>query len=82
MNPRPHAQKQRLSQLSIKTRIETQSLRLLCSELEDRLSQLSIKTRIETFPFRFISFQHLRLSQLSIKTRIETVMTARLEKEP
>ncbi len=61
----------RLSQLSIKTRIETgcrrcRQLSLCC------LSQLSIKTRIETSA-AVIKGVFLRgLSQLSIKTRIET----------
>ena len=62
----------RLSQLSIKTRIETNRIRTTPDDLPC-LSQLSIKTRIETdlrdYP------RDLRsscLSQLSIKTRIET----------
>ncbi len=60
-----------LSQLSIKTRIETL---LIASEAShfSRLSQLSIKTRIETTYMAIRTGLLPRLSQLSIKTRIET----------
>ncbi len=61
-----------LSQLSIKTRIET----IMCAGLRDQtwsLSQLSIKTRIETTEReKSCSAPVNSLSQLSIKTRIET----------
>ncbi len=61
----------RLSQLSIKTRIETDySLHTLLVKF--CLSQLSIKTRIETKISEGYTSSTLRLSQLSIKTRIET----------
>ncbi len=61
-----------LSQLSIKTRIETQ-VPTPSTPTSPCLSQLSIKTRIET-PCKFPSSHLLlsSLSQLSIKTRIET----------
>ncbi len=61
-----------LSQLSIKTRIETRQKWEAISGFFS-LSQLSIKTRIETFSLPMIHKEHHRgLSQLSIKTRIET----------
>ncbi len=60
-----------LSQLSIKTRIETTYRHLQCF-FPFCLSQLSIKTRIETAQ-DWQNHQLLAcLSQLSIKTRIET----------
>ncbi len=62
----------RLSQLSIKTRIETTSS-VRCQLPRSGLSQLSIKTRIETFVLpSILVFRRWCLSQLSIKTRIET----------
>ncbi len=66
-----------LSQLSIKTRIETYKY-VFFRSLISCLSQLSIKTRIETTQaytsyFRFF----ICLSQLSIKTRIETRILCR-----
>ena len=63
-----------LSQLSIKTRIETLSCRSEGTAVSARLSQLSIKTRIETFPLLHLPQPAFRLSQLSIKTRIETAL--------
>ena len=61
-----------LSQLSIKTRIETGFGKQTETDPE-RLSQLSIKTRIETAdePDTDETIR-IGLSQLSIKTRIET----------
>ncbi len=62
-----------MSQLSIKTRIETLAAALGDAIDQDGLSQLSIKTRIET---QSVVANPKRvppsLSQLSIKTRIET----------
>ena len=63
-----------LSQLSIKTRIETDSGPVKGFLPIFRLSQLSIKTRIETPSETFQSLQGYGLSQLSIKTRIETIL--------
>ncbi len=61
-----------LSQLSIKTRIETRRPRNPRQKTEG-LSQLSIKTRIETHPGFAVPYPTcFCLSQLSIKTRIET----------
>ncbi len=60
-----------LSQLSIKTRIETSLHPAGCWE-RPSLSQLSIKTRIETHKRVYPRFHQASLSQLSIKTRIET----------
>ncbi len=60
-----------MSQLSIKTRIETGGPADL-PESFPGLSQLSIKTRIETTPPDDDSEDNEGLSQLSIKTRIET----------
>ncbi len=60
-----------LSQLSIKTRIET-GFRAMTLLIIVSLSQLSIKTRIETQDCHVYSRVVGCLSQLSIKTRIET----------
>ncbi len=60
-----------LSQLSIKTRIETYFNFSPISHIPS-LSQLSIKTRIETFRRPIFQRHSESLSQLSIKTRIET----------
>ncbi len=63
-----------LSQLSIKTRIETYR-NAYDTQITQSLSQLSIKTRIET-GFFLLAPGSCRgsLSQLSIKTRIETYL--------
>ena len=62
-----------LSQLSIKTRIETQAVLGRPGKERSSLSQLSIKTRIETQGAKHESKSWNSLSQLSIKTRIETM---------
>ncbi len=61
-----------LSQLSIKTRIETRMPENHYMIPRDSLSQLSIKTRIETKLKSKQWWNEVCLSQLSIKTRIET----------
>ena len=61
-----------LSQLSIKTRIETAQWGRPGFRRHKCLSQLSIKTRIETQYLGGCRLMGTSLSQLSIKTRIET----------
>ncbi len=61
-----------MSQLSIKTRIETPEFSLAEIRYLQSLSQLSIKTRIETKSLPCDPESAEGLSQLSIKTRIET----------
>ncbi len=66
----------RLSQLSIKTRIETPARQADAGYSGEGLSQLSIKTRIETNTGHTQQNIPVCLSQLSIKTRIETRLCA------